>query len=176
MGVVVRRSPGVTRWVREVWRVVDMVPGAPDVRWKLLREEDGVAEFLAGSRDVTLYVSDTEAYVHELQAQVPSFYAVLRKCQEAPGLDLLTVTASPYEAQDYEDSAEDIVERVPMPASVLAWVRDFVARHHVEEPFVKRRRSGMDDQEPQTGIGDARIAKTSDVYSVPHRALREAAE
>jgi hypothetical protein len=31
-----------------------------------------------------------------------------------------------------------------MPAAVIAWLRDFVDRHHVERPFVKRKR-GADD-------------------------------
>ena len=47
------------------------------------------------------------------------------------------VTASPYEAAAY---SEAIVEAVPMPDGLIAWVQDFVDRHHVDEPFEKRKR------------------------------------
>jgi hypothetical protein len=35
---------------------------------------------------------------------------------------------------------EDLVEAAPMPEALIAWVRDFVERHHVDQPFVKRER------------------------------------
>lgn len=31
------------------------------------------------------------------------------------------MTASPYEAQDYEDNGEDIVEKILMPEGLIAW-------------------------------------------------------
>ena len=33
---------------------------------------------------------------------------------------------------------------VPMPPSIVVWVEAFVAHHHVEQPFFKRRRKGAD--------------------------------
>ena len=33
---------------------------------------------------------------------------------------------------------------VPMPEGVIAFVQDYVARHHVEEPFHKRKRKRAD--------------------------------
>jgi hypothetical protein len=176
VGVVLRRSPGVTRWAKHVWRASAVLPGAGAAAWKVLREAAGVVEYHAATEPLTLYPSDTEAYVHELQAQVPSVYVILRQTEEDPGLKVLLVTASPYEAQDYADSAEDIIERVPMPQALRAWVEIFVAEHHEEEAFVKRRRSKDRSGDKQWGIGDARVRKTSDVYSVPRRAEREVTE
>ncbi len=54
------------------------------------------------------------------------------------------VTACPYEAESYIESGDEIVEGVPMPDVVLAWVEDFVEAHHVEEPFKKRKRKPYD--------------------------------
>lgn len=179
MGVVMRRSPGVTRWANWVWRASDVLPGAGPADWKVLREEDDVTEFHAVTEDVTLYVSDTEAYVHELGTERPSVYVILR---ESEGLDALAplevahVTVSPYEAQDYADSGEEIVEKVAMPAAVLAWVTDFVAEFHVEEEFVKRRRNKARVDLKDDGIGDARISQASDVYRAPSRKMQEPAE
>lgn len=176
VGVVIRRSPGVTRWAKTVWRVTSVLPGASPAAWKQIRQEGDVVEFHAATLNVTLYVTDTEAYVHELQAETPSVYVILREGNAEDKLDVLMVTASPYEAQDYADSAEEIVEKVPMPPIMLNWVMDFVDRHHVEEEFIKRRRDKRGKGDRQDGIGDARITKPSDVYSVPRRAQREASE
>lgn len=178
LGVVIQKSPGVTRWARYVWKAVSVLPGAGDAEWKLLRTEGEHAEYHAATRDLTLYVSDTEAYVHELAASEPSIYIVMRPdADDNPaGLDVVHVTVSPYEAQDYGDSGEEIVEKVPMPAGLRASVQAYVDKHHVEEPFVKRRRDKARTEPSQNGIGDLRIAQNSDVYRAPTATRHEAAE
>ena len=127
--------------------------------------------FHAATRTVRLYPSDTEAYVHELQTRQPSVYVILRRVDDRPNapLDVVMVTASPYEAQDYADSGEELVEKVVMPAPVLAWITDFVEQHHTEEAFIKRRRDRQKTDGVQDGIGDRRIAQTTDVYRAPTR-------
>ena len=171
VGVVMRRSAGVTRWVQWAWKAVDILPGAGAADWKPLRADGDVSEFHAGTRPLTLYRSDTEAYVHELGSREPSVYVVLRRRAAAGDLplELVLVTASPYEAQDYEDSGEDIVEKVAMPQGMREWVRSYIARHHEEEAFIKRRRDRAKVDGDQDGIGDARINQTTDVYRAPTR-------
>ena len=171
MGVVIRRSPGVTRWAKWAWLAVDVLPGAAPADWKVLREEGLATLFHAATRTVRLYPSDTEAYVHELQTRQPSVYVILRRVDDQPDapLDVVMVTASPYEAQDYADSGEELVEKVAMPAPVLAWITDFVEQHHTEEAFIKRRRDREKTDGEQDGIGDRRIAQTTDVYRAPTR-------
>lgn len=171
VGVVVRRSPGVTRWAAWAWRATDILPGAGEADWKLLRTEAEEALFHAATRTLSLYVSDTEAYAHELQTREPSVYVIMRAVpgREERPFDVVMVTASPYEAQDYADSGEEVVEKVAMPAAVLAWVTDFVTRHHSETAFIKRRRNAEPIDAVQDGIGDPRIAQVSDVYRAPMR-------
>ena len=171
VGVVIRRSPGVTRWAQWAWRATDVLPGAGDADWKLLRTEGEEALFHAATRTLSLYVTDTEAYVHELQTREPSVYVILRSApgREAAPFDVVMVTASPYEAQDYADSGEEVVEKVAMPAALLDWVTAFVSQHHTEEKFIKRRRDRAQTDGSQDGIGDPRIAQASDVYRAPTR-------
>jgi hypothetical protein len=178
LGVIMKRSPGVTRWARWCWTASAVLPGAGDADWKLLRHEGDCSEYHAATRDLWLYVSDTEAYVHELGARVPCVYIVLRpgSGSNPADMDVVHVTVSPYEAQDYTDSGEEVVEKVPMPEAVLAWVRAFVDRHHVEEPFVKRRRNRESVDRREDGIGDARISQATDVYRAPTSGRHEAAE
>ncbi len=169
VGIVMGRTAGVTRWVKWAWKALAVLPGAGPAEWKLLREEGAVSEFHAGTRPLTLFRSDTEAYVHELGSREPSVYVILRRRSAAAdaGLDLVLVTASPYEAQDYADSGEEIVEKVAMPQGMRDWVRSFVMRHHEEEAFIKRRRDRTKVDGDQDGIGDARIVQTTDVYRAP---------
>lgn len=173
IGVVIRRLPGATRWAKWTWKAVSLLPGAGDAHWKVMRQEDDVTEYHAATRTLELFGTDTEAYMHGLSAREPSIYVVMRQPDDSDDpLDVLLVTASPYEAQDYADTGEEIVEKVPMPAGLIAWIRDFVAAHHEEEVFVKRRRDKARTDVVQDGIGDARIAQVTDVYRAPRSKAR----
>ncbi len=171
VGVVVRERPGVTRWARRSWQAVALVPGAGPGLWQELRREGDVVDRHAATVQLTLWRTDTEAYLTALNGRPPSVYAILRR---PPGSaldarpEVLTVTASAYEAQDYADNGEDIVERLAMSPGLEAWIAEFVSRHHVEEPFVKRKRRRWDTP-GEGGRGDARVRQASDVYRPPLR-------
>ncbi len=167
VGVVIRRRPGVTRWATWDWRAVAVLPGAGPAEWQELRREGEAVEFHASTPLLELHGAETEAYLHGLSAEIPCLYVVLRDSDGGHPFDVLLVTASPYEAQDYADSGEDIVEKVAMPHGLVAWVRDFVEEFHTEEAFVKRRRDKTRVDLVEDGIGDARIAQTADVYRSP---------
>jgi len=174
MGIVLRRAPGVTQWVKYAWKAIAVLPGAAPADWQLLREEAGVSEFHAATLPLELHGSDAEAYLHGLSTKVPCVYVVLRESDVAAHpLEVTLVTASPYEAQDYADSSEEIVEKVPMPDGVIAWVRDFAQEHYHEERFKKRRRDKTDIGAVEDGVGDARISQLADVYRSPVRAKKE---
>lgn len=170
LGVVIRRAPGVTRWAKWTWKAVAVLPGAGPAHWHELRRQGETAEFHAATVPLTLWAAETEAYLTGLSDAVPSIYVILR---EEPGsqtpLDVLLVTASPYEGQDYADNGEDIVEKVPMPPGLIAWIRDFALEHHQDEHFIKRRRDKKRVDLTEDGKGDARISQLSDVYRAPRR-------
>jgi len=169
LGIVIRRVPGVTRWATHVWKAVAVLPGAGNAEWKELRRDNEIIEYHAATLPLELFRTDTEAYLHGLSAKVPSIYVVMRESDsdsEHP-LDVVLATASPYEAQDYADTGEELVEKVPMPAGLIAWVRDYIEQHHEDEVFVKRRRNKTRVDFKEDGIGDARIRQTSDVYRAP---------
>jgi len=54
---------------------------------------------------------------------------------------------------------DDEVEAVTMPDGLIAFVREFVDRHHVEEPFYKRKRKPYD---PRKGSAPPRQRPGSD--------------
>lgn len=170
LGVVVRRTPGVTRWAKHVWKAIAVLPGAGPAVWKELRREGDAIEFHAGTLLLELFRTDTEAYLSGLSAREPSIYVVMRDSDTDAPLDVVLVTASPYEAQDYADTGEELVEKVPMPDGLMALIRDFTEEHHEDEEFIKRRRDRKRVDITEDGIGDARIRQMADVYRAPRRA------
>lgn len=176
LGVVVRRAPGVTRWTSWSWKAVAVLPGAGPADWREMRREGEAVEYHAATLTLDLHHTQTEAYLEALRARVPSVYVVMRPMAagaEAMPFEVTLVTASPFEAQDYCDTGEEMVERVPMPEGLIALIRDFVAAHHVEEQFKKRRRDRVRVTGSEDGVGDARIPQDRDVYRAPARARKE---
>ena len=175
VGVVIRRTPGVTRWAKWAWKAVALLPGAPPADWRELHRDGEVVEYHAGTLELELFRTDTEAYLTALASDPPSLYVVMQRTEVADTeheLELHLVTASAYEAQDYQDSGEEIVEPVAMPEGLEAWVRTFVERHHVDEKFVKRRRNRVDLDRDDDGVGDARVRQVADVYRSPASAKK----
>ena len=173
LGIVIRKSPGVTRWAKWTWKAVAVLPGAAQESWRELRREGDVVEYHAATVDLELWRTDTEAYLTGLSAHVPSIYVVLRDATEPDAehdVEVLLATASPYSAQDYGDSGEEIVEMVPMPDGLIAWISAFVEKHHHDEVFIKRKRDKKSIDLVDGGKGDERISQLSDVFRAPSRA------
>jgi hypothetical protein len=145
LGVVVERREIDNRWQRFAWRPVAVIPGAPPVaEWRELVRGERFVRWHAATLPLELHRTDTEGYRVNLSGRVPAVYVVLRKVQPSArtaGNELapFAVTASPYDAEGYMEG-DDVVEAVAMPEGLIAWVRAFVQRHHVDQPFVKRKR------------------------------------
>ncbi len=151
IGVVLERRRIDNPWADHVWRPVAVIPAAPDVdEPRLLLREGPIELYHAATLPIELHPAETEGYRHNLSQEKPCVYVVLR-CEE-PGGDPrpFHVTVCPYEAQDYSDSSSDMVDGVPAPDAILAWVADYIARNHVDLPFKKRERLPFD---PRKGGG-----------------------
>lgn len=150
LGVVLERRRSRHPWQDFAWRAVDLLPGAPprDPRgeWLTLREEgEGEAAlFHAGTLPLELFRKDTADLKMNLQQRAPLVYVVLRRGGGDHPLVPLLVTANVMEAELYSVSGEEQVDGVAMPAPVRALIEAFVAQHHVEEPFYKRKRKPYD--------------------------------
>lgn len=156
LGIVVEKRRIQNRWATHVWRPVAVVPGAGEIDdWLLLKQEEGVDTYQVATLPLRLYRKETEAYLSNLANDPPAIYVVLRDDSdadpEAPEIRAVRATASPYEAQDYLDTGEDIVEAVPMPPGLIAWVREYTERHHVDVAFKKRKRKPASEGEAQFG-------------------------
>jgi Protein of unknown function (DUF3305) len=145
LGVVVERREIDHRWQKYSWRPVAVIPGAPPIEaWRELAHGELFVRWHAATLPLELHRTETDGYRANLAGKVPAIFVVLRKIQpseKSAGNDVapFLVTASPYEAEGYLEG-EDVVEVTPMPEGLIAWVEAFVERHHVDEPFVKRKR------------------------------------
>jgi len=170
VGAVVRRTPGVTRWARDIWQPVAVIPGAPDAFWKELVRDGDVVDYHAGTVTMELFRADVEGYLVSLNMITPSIWVILDRDetrQSLSGWFVSTITASAFEAQAALDSDESIVEAVPIPESLAAWIKEFIDMHYIEEPFKKRRRKELNVHKVEDAKGDPRIRQENDVYRAP---------
>lgn len=163
LGVVVERRALSNRWVPHAWHPVAVIPGAgpmdPKAEWKTLTSGEGWVHFHAGTLPLQLFPKETEGYRFNLSQEPPCLFVVLRTYEEGDSPhDVMPflVTACPYEAQDYLDSGDDIVERVAMPEAVVAFVQGYIDKHHVDEPFHKRKRKRWGEEDRRVGLRSSR--------------------
>ncbi|MBX9751083.1 MAG: DUF3305 domain-containing protein [Roseococcus sp.] len=143
VAILAERRPGVTIWQSHVWRALAVLEEAPPVpAWTKLREESGREVFFAGTAEITLHRTDTPNYKENLEAAEPLVWVVLRDSSE--GMTLGAVTVDPGEGEIYTEAPSDLVEALPMPPGLRALLGSFVAAHHVEREFHKRKRDRQD--------------------------------
>jgi Protein of unknown function (DUF3305) len=141
VGVVVERLKAESQWIDHVWRPVAVLAGQPDAApWTQLAGDAESATFYVGTSDIELYRSETTDYRDNLQSDAPALWVALRPTGGEPPYAILLVTANPAEGEALTEPGTDLVETVPMPDLVHDAVAAFVAEHHVERVFVKRKR------------------------------------
>lgn len=147
VGVVIERRKSKSPWVDFVWRPVAVLPGVPDAApWTALDGDADRTDFYGGAAAIALHRSDTSGYRDNLSSGAALLWVVLRPTGREPPYEIAAVTADPAEGEAFTESATNLVETVPMPEPVRIALADFVARHHVEHPFVKRKRDHVNPE------------------------------
>jgi hypothetical protein len=162
LGVVLERRKSDNQWIDFDWSVVAVLPGAAEIDdWIEIRKGDDWVQYHAGTLPLEIFRKETEGYKYNLTLEQPSVFIVLREAEDEDEEDLIPflVTVCPYEAQDYLDSSEEIVESIAMPDSVAAWLADYIEEHHVDEPFKKRKRVPFDPRKEGFDKPPPRIQK-----------------
>jgi hypothetical protein len=145
VGVVVERHKATSPWLDFVWRPASVLEGVPAASpWTPLGRAGDADTFYAGSAVVELYRTEAANYLGNLNSGAPALWVVLRPTGAEPPYELFTVTADPAEGEAFTEAGNDLVETVPMPASIVSALEAFVAEHYVERPFYKRKRNMAD--------------------------------
>lgn len=147
VGVIVERSKSMNQWSEFYWRATGVLVGQPATApWTKLSDDGERATFYAGTATVGLYRTETAFYRDNLASGEPSLWIALREAEGDPPFTVAAVTADPTEGESFSEAGTDLVEQVPMPLPIQHAVAEFVAQHHVEEPFVKRKRDRADPE------------------------------
>lgn len=150
VGVVLARETIDNPWQDYRWRPLEVLIGVSDLEaGAIVKEGDGFVHYFAGTFPIELHRKDTPAYVVNLENTPPAVYVVACEADDDDGetglpYEIRLVTVSPFEAQDFLDTGEDVVEAIEMAPPLQVWLEDFVAAHHVEEKFIKRQRDRVD--------------------------------
>ncbi len=142
LGVVIERRQLDNPWQDHCWLPVAVIVGAPPiVKWRELRQGKDWVHYHADTLELDLFEKETDGYRVNLSQPQPSVFVILRPDEEGEQeMVPFLITACPYEAEGYVESGDEIVEGVPMPDAVIAWVQAFIDAYHVDVPFVKRKR------------------------------------
>ncbi len=162
VGVVLARETIDHPWQDHRWRPLAVLVGIPEVEpGTLLKSDDGFEHYFAGAFDIEMHRKETAAYILNLENDPPGVYVVISEAEDADAAlpyEVRLVTVSPFEAQDFLDTGEEIVEALPMVGPLAAWVQRFIDVHHREEEFIKRQRDRIRldvekfGQEPITAV------------------------
>lgn len=145
IGVIVERRALKSPWADHAWVPVAALAGAPTaVPWTVLHETPETTRYYAGAFRLEFFASETGMYRDNLHSGQPSLWVSLRPSSTPPGIALHFVTADPAEAEALTEPGTDIIDAVPMPAEIQKRLAAFVEAHHVERPFVKRKRDRAD--------------------------------
>jgi hypothetical protein len=146
VGIIVERRKAASQWIDYTWRPIAALGGVPQTQpWSVLAEEGDVTTFYAGAAEVELFKAATSNYRDNLAGD-QSLWVVLRPTESDPPYTLLAVTADPSEGEAFTETGTDLVDVVPLPDNVREAMIDFVAEHHVEQPFFKRKRDRADPE------------------------------
>ena len=141
VGVVVERRVLKNPWIDHAWMPVAVLAGAPATApWTVLNQTAEATRFYAGEFELELFGSETGMYRDNLLSGQPSLWVSLRPTETPPGVALQLVTADPSEGEALTEPGTDIIEAVPMPVEIQQRLAAFVEAHHVERPFIKRKR------------------------------------
>jgi Protein of unknown function (DUF3305) len=147
VGVVVERRKAQSPWIDFTWKPLGVLVGQPQARpWTMLTDDGDGASFYAGQAEIRLYRTESGNYRDNLGSGAPMLWVALRSTGVDPPYEIFTVTADPAEGEALTESGSDLVDVVPIPEAVRAEIESFVAEHHVERPFYKRKRDRADPE------------------------------
>lgn len=148
-GIVLERRPATSRWTDWVWSVPEVIIEAPATDgWCEIEARGETRRYLSAPHCLTLHHKMVEAYDSNIETGEPCLWVLLNEADgpEDPGWRVAAITADPHQAIGFLDSGEGLVERVPMPRAVIAWMAEYLKSLPEAPAFRKRQRDRMPDE------------------------------
>jgi len=147
VGVVAERRKAVSPWAEVVWRPIALLGGVPDAdTWTPLASDGETTTFYAGVAEIELYRSEADNYRRNLESSAPGVWVALHETGGDPPYAVAAVTVDPTEGEGLTEPGQGIVEAIAMPEGLRDTIAAFVAEHHVERLFEKRKRDRADPE------------------------------
>jgi hypothetical protein len=147
VGVVLERRKTASRWVDHMWEAHAVLPEPPEAEPGAVVGRNGEDVIVyGGPAALEVYPAETQHYLENLASGAPAIWVVLRPQAGDSTPEIVLATCDPSEGEGYSETGWDTVNRVPMPEPIQAALAAFVAEHHVDEPFVKRKRDRQDPE------------------------------
>jgi hypothetical protein len=147
VGVVVERRKAASPWAEVIWRPVALLGGIPDAAaWTPLTTDGDTATFYAGAAEIELHRSEADNYRRNLGSAAPAVWVAFHETGGDPPYAVAAVTVDPAEGEGLTEPGQGIVEVVAMPEPLRHTIAAFVAEHHVERVFEKRKRDRADPE------------------------------
>jgi len=115
---------------------------------QLVRDENGIRQFLYSGFKIRLYTDECEGYYYNLLSPAPCCYVIAR-CDDDGDPVPFMVTLNLDDAHAYMETEEQVFT-VSMPPELYRWVEDFVLLHYAPQKRQKRKR---DDWKSQNAAG-----------------------
>jgi hypothetical protein len=132
VAVVMQRRPAQSRWADSIWEPWGVLPGYEEGAPRLLRENEGSAQWLHPGYKLVIHRDEAEGYYLNVSSAEPSVF-VLWRMEGEQGLPL-DVTASSEEAGRWLDGGHSI-DRVPMLPEIFAWLGAWVESNYRPQPM-----------------------------------------
>jgi hypothetical protein len=144
VGVLVERRKAQSAWIDFTWKPVAVLVGEPEASpWTMLGDEGEAATYYAGATEIELHRTETANYRGNLAGDA-RLWVLLRPTGIDPPYEVFGVTADPAEGEGWTQAGTDLIDVVAMPEPIRATIEAFVAEHHVDRPFIKRKRDRAD--------------------------------
>lgn len=157
VSVIIKKTESKHQWGSTTYSAVEIVLNPVGMSpWTVLKKEPDNIYYHGGVADLVLHYKEAEAYKFNMESSEPSLFVILREVDQDENhnadmpVNILLVSASPYEAQDYDD-VNDIVDRVPIPSILFSLIVEFIDAHYKEEKFIKRKRDKVKVEELKFG-------------------------
>jgi Protein of unknown function (DUF3305) len=147
VGLVLERRKATSPWLDLIWEAHAVLaePAAAEPGAPLGRNGEGELIY-AGRHALKAHTTETAHYRDNLNSGQPMVWVVMRPQADSAMPEIVALTCDPSEGEGYSQTGWDLVQAVPMPEPVAAALAAFVAEHHVERAFIKRKRDRADPE------------------------------
>lgn len=147
IGIVLEKRKAKSPWLDWIWEAAAILPEPADAEPGAPLGRNGEGELLYGGAAILeAHTIETAFYRDNIASGMPQIWVILRPQSGDTMPQIVQVTCDPTEGEGFTETGWDIVNAVPMPEPIIAALMVFIDQHHVETPYMKRKRDRADPE------------------------------